>query len=490
MSKRSRNIRSMNARKRWLVHRLRRRRIMGALLILFILAAGAVTAAAAVRASRTYITLEVQSTSIKQGEQMPVLQAEVTCDKKEKKLKRKVLDKETGYTAWDLLEELREGEHYQLLCDSDGVTEGKYLVRIELDSDFEKKLGDKGDWNKKVILHTEDGSFTVLNQVGKWDGDRFKKWDGSYVQNDFVNVKGKTYYFGEDGVKVTGWKEIGVTYYHFDKDGVMQTDMWLDKGESRAYLQSDGKAAAGWFDLDGATYYFTQEGEMVTGKKRIGTLDCVFSEDGKLESQKSSIDPDKPMMALTFDDGPGERTGELLDMLEKYDAHATFFMQGVNIPGREDTVKQMLEADCELGNHSYDHPELTKISDADIRAQVGNTNDLIKEACGQGATLIRPPYGSINDAVKANVGMPMILWNVDTLDWKGDTQTVINSVLQNADDGDIVLLHDIHSTTVDAALQLIPRLVDEGYQLVTVSEMAQARGINMKAGETYTDFNK
>ena len=132
MSKRSRNIRSMNARKRWLVHRLRRRRIMGALLILFILAAGAVTAAAAVRASRTYITLEVQSTSIKQGEQMPVLQAEVTCDKKEKKLKRKVLDKETGYTAWDLLEELREGEHYQLLCDSDGVTEGKYPVRIEL----------------------------------------------------------------------------------------------------------------------------------------------------------------------------------------------------------------------------------------------------------------------------------------------------------------------------------------------------------------------
>ena len=162
----------------------------------------------------------------------------------------------------------------------------------------------------------------------------------------------------------------------------------------------------------------------------------------------------------------------------------------MSIPGRESLIARMLEADCELGNHSYNHPELTKISDADIRSQIGTTDDLIKDACGEGATLMRPPYGSINDAVKKNVGMPMILWNVDTLDWKGDTQSVINSVLQNADDGDIVLMHDIHSTTVDAALQLIPKLVDQGYQLVTVSEMAQARGINMKAGETYTDFNK
>ena len=84
----------------------------------------------------------------------------------------------------------------------------------------------------------------------------------------------------------------------------------------------------------------------------------------------------------------------------------------------------------------------------------------------------------------------MMLWNVDTLEEKGYTQSVINSVLQKAEDGDMILTHEIHSTTVDAALQLIPKLVDHGYQLVTVSEMAQARGINMKAGETYTDFNK
>ena len=103
---------------------------------------------------------------------------------------------------------------------------------------------------------------------------------------------------------------------------------------------------------------------------------------------------------------------------------------------------------------------------------------------------MRPPYGAVNDTVKANVGQPMILWNIDTLDWKGDAQSVINCVQQTADDGDIVLMHDIHSSTVDAALQLIPWLVDQGYQLVTVTEMAEARGITMQAGETYTDFNK
>ena len=181
----------------------------------------------------------------------------------------------------------------------------------------------------------------------------------------------------------------------------------------------------------------------------------------------------------------------MIAALEKYNAHATFFMQGINIPGHEDVISKMVEAGCELGNHSYNHPELPKLSDADMRAQIGDTNNLIEKACGQTATVMRPPYGAINDALKKNVGMPMILWNIDTLDWKTkDANAVVNNVLQTADDGDIVLLHDIHGSSVDAALTLIPKLVDAGYQLVTVSEMAEARGIHMESGGVYTDFNK
>ena len=121
---------------------------------------------------------------------------------------------------------------------------------------------------------------------------------------------------------------------------------------------------------------------------------------GKLKSKGDvNIDASKPMVALTFDDGPGERTGELLAQLEKYNAHATFFMQGKNIPGKEDFVKKMKETGCELGNHSYDHPQLTKLSADKIANQIGTTNDLIQQAAGSTATVMRPPYGAINDTV-------------------------------------------------------------------------------------------
>lgn len=481
---------SVNARKRMRRKRQIRRRLVGALLLFLVAMAGVQIVRAAVKSRNTDITLQAENASIKQGEAVPAFQMKVSCDKEEKKLKKKVLDKESGYTLWDLIEDLKAGENCTFQCDADGTMDGDFPIYTKLDESLTAKTEKGGDWHGRVTFHVKEGTLTVQNQVGQWDGDKFKKWDDTYVQNDFVTVKGKTYYFGEDNVKSTGWQEIGLSWYYFDKKGAMQTDQWKKKGESKAYLQADGRAAAGWQELDGNTYYFNQSGEMVTGEQHIGTLSCVFSEKGVLESKESSIDPDKPMMALTFDDGPGDRTPELLDMLEKYDAHATFFMQGVNIPGREDTIKQMLEADCELGNHTYDHPELTKISESEIRSQVGDTNNLVEEACGQGATLVRPPYGAVDDTVKANVGQPMILWNIDTLDWKGDTQSVIDCVQQTADDGDIVLMHDIHSSTVDAALQLIPWLVDQGYQLVTVTEMAEARGITMQAGETYTDFNK
>lgn len=482
---------SMHERKHMLERRRREKKIIGAVILLLLVIAGFQVAAAAVRNRHTEIYLEAKDASMKQGEQMPSFQADVSCSQKEKRLKKKILDKDTGYSVWDLVSELKEGKQYKLSCDTDGTTEGEYPIRVLLDDSLKQKTGEDGDWSGKVTIHVKEATLQVLNQTGRWEKDKFKKWDDTYVQNDFVNVKGKTYYFGEDGTMAKGWQEIGVSWYYFADDGVMQTEQWMDKGKTKAYLQADGKAAAGWTDLDGATYYFTQAGEMVTGKQRIGTLNCVFGKTGKLKSKENQIDPEQPMMALTFDDGPGERTGELLDALSRYGAHATFFLQGVNIPGKEDTVKKILETGCEIGNHSYNHPQLTKLSDAQIAEQIQKTNELIKGACGQEATLVRPPYGAINDAVKKNTGLPLILWNIDTQDWKGgDAASVVNNVLTTADDGDIVLMHDVHTNSVDAALQLLPRLVDEGYQLVTVSEMAQARGVAMKAGESYTDFNQ
>ena len=200
---------------------------------------------------------------------------------------------------------------------------------------------------------------------------------------------------------------------------------------------------------------------------------------------------DQPMIALTFDDGPGKYTSKLLDALEQYGAHATFFMVGKNVPKYPEEVKRMLEIGCELGNHSYDHAQLTKLTPEGIQGQVNDTNGEIEKVVGKSATLLRPPYGAVDDNVKQNVGMPMILWSVDTLDWKTkDANATIENVLTNAGDGDIILMHDIHEQSVEAAIQLIPALQEKGYKLVTVSEMAKARGVKLENGEKYFGFWK
>lgn len=265
---------------------------------------------------------------------------------------------------------------------------------------------------------------------------------------------------------------------------------WLDSDDGKYYLGADGKAYIGWQDIDGSSHYFEQDGKMATGEVWLGLTLCVFDENGVLISKKeSAIDPNKPMVALTFDDGPGPRTGELVEALAKYNAHATFFMLGKKVPSYPNVIQKMREVGCELGNHSYDHADLSKLDASGIQNEIGGTNGNLQNIVGQGATLMRPPYGAISSTMKGTVGMPMILWNIDTLDWKTrNAQATIDSVMGSVKDGDIILMHDIHTESVDAALALIPKLIDEGYQLVTVSEMARAKGVELKDGVSYTDF--
>lgn len=208
-----------------------------------------------------------------------------------------------------------------------------------------------------------------------------------------------------------------------------------------------------------------------------------------MSEEELKVDPGRPMIALTFDDGPGKRTGELLDVLAEYHAHATFFMLGKNAGLYQDEIRRMKEIGCEIASHSYDHPDLSKMDETEIRDQIDRTNQKFAEIVGQGAAVVRPPYGAISDTMKSVIGMPMILWNIDTLDWKTrNAEATVNMVMENVKDGDIVLMHDIHTESVDAAMELIPKLIEAGYQLVTVPEMAAAKGITMEAGKSYTDF--
>lgn len=435
------------------------------------------------------IRLTADSAEITQDEQVPELKAKAGLPENTgEKKKRAFLSKDAEYTIQDLEDDLNKGNGYEIECDADGTEEGTFPVRVKLSSDLRNSL--ESEWLGKVRLEIREGKVKVRNRFGSWEGEKFKKNDGSYAAEDFIESKGKTFYFDAGGNFVKGWQRIGGLQYYFEDDGGMKTGWHKEKGASY-YLKEDGSAATGWLTIGNDRYYFDAEGKMLTGSRKIGVQQCEFGEDGKLKSITGGADKNKPMVALTFDDGPGKRTGELLAQLKKYNARATFFMLGQNVGKYPQFVKQMVETNCELGNHSYDHARLIKLDEKKVKEEIQSTNEAVRSACGQPSVLMRPPYGEINDIIKANVGMPMIMWSIDTLDWKAkNADTIVNTVMSTVKDGDIILIHDIHSWSVDAAIRLIPMLQEKGYQLVTVSELAEARGITMQNGGKYFNFYK
>lgn len=199
------------------------------------------------------------------------------------------------------------------------------------------------------------------------------------------------------------------------------------------------------------------------------------------------IDATKPMVALTFDDGPGGKsTDKVLEILDQYQSKATFFLLGKNVETGQDKVKKMVASGHQLGNHSWNHPDLTRLSAEEIRKQIDQTNEVIKTYAGEAPTIVRVPYGAINNLVKQEVKYPLINWNIDTLDWKTrNAQKTYDHVMSHVHDGSIVLMHDIHAPTADAVALLVPALIEKGYQLVTIEEMMLIKGIDLNPGQVY-----
>ena len=202
------------------------------------------------------------------------------------------------------------------------------------------------------------------------------------------------------------------------------------------------------------------------------------------------VDPSKPMVALTFDDGPQPSVGNrIMDCLAQYGGKATFFMVGERVGSYASEVQRMVAEGHEVANHSMNHKYFQKLGPAQIQAQVSQANDAIEAACGVRPKLMRLPGGNVNNTVKANVNMPMIQWNIDTLDWKTkNADKTVQAVLSKVKDGDIVLMHELYSQSGDAAVRMIPELVNRGFQLVTVSEMAAAKGKTLEPGKLYSSM--
>jgi len=186
-----------------------------------------------------------------------------------------------------------------------------------------------------------------------------------------------------------------------------------------------------------------------------------------------NTDPSHKRIALTFDDGPHpEVTKQILALLQKYEAKATFFMLGSRVQYYPSLVQEVRDAGHEIGNHTWTHPVLTKMSAAAIKKEYETTEQAIKAAIGQPSAFFRPPYGAINDSVRALIPRRSVNWTIDTLDWKHhDPAKLLPMIQKSLHNNAIVLMHDIHQSTADGLEPVLQYLQSEGYEFVTVSEV-------------------
>ena len=323
-------------------------------------------------------------------------------------------------------------------------------------------------------------------------GKYFLDEKGKRKTGFFTDEDGSVYYFDEDGYAVTGWQDLETGRCWFNKKGVMAKGV-TKIGNSRYYFGYDGVMLTGWReDEDGNSYYFGEDGKAYTGRHTIDGKSYYFSKKGIMDPKKTKdaeVKADK-LVCLTLDDGPGVYTSQFLDLLEENDAKATFFMIGEQVNDFASAVRREHDAGMEQGNHSWDHRTLTKLSTEDLVAEINDTNDVIEAVTGSRPTVFRPPGGGYNDEVNAHSdGMPVIIWSIDTLDWQTkDADNTYNVVMNEVRDGSIILMHEIYQASLDAAARFIPELRKQGYKFVTVSEMAKAKGIDLNAGQVYTNF--
>lgn len=336
--------------------------------------------------------------------------------------------------------------------------------------DYHKKkwVRQKKTWlileKKKYYFSGSGKCIRMYNTVTRKCYD-YHKGKPKLVKNDVREVSGKAYYFGENGVRV---HEAG---------------MYLTGKGSLIYAAANGSVTK---RISGQILSCAiVNGKVASCRVKDGVYMCYYN--GNAEPRRR-IDTSRPMVALTYDDGPSQYTWEILDVLRQYSSVATFFVLGERVPGHADIVRSAYEMGCEIGNHTYSHQILTKVNVPQIQSQIGATNSAVQNVTGTSPVVMRPPGGGQNATVRGAVGMPLIMWSIDTLDWKTrNAASTQAAVLGNVRDGDIVLMHDLYSQTAAASRVIIPELLQRGYQLVTVSELSDCRGA-MVSGGVYSAF--
>lgn len=212
--------------------------------------------------------------------------------------------------------------------------------------------------------------------------------------------------------------------------------------------------------------------------KLLVDIDKNKGNDTYLSIKKKNVSLDDKVVALTFDDGPSKYTSKILDVLDKYEASATFFLIGNKVDFYGDVLRRMLKEGSEIGNHSYDHKLLTRLSKEEFQEEIDKTQKAIYDVTGFTPTLFRPTYGGYTNVLKSYTDLKFVLWDVDSRDWQVKSKNkIMKNILPNVKSGSIILMHDNHEYSLNALDDLIKELKNQGYKFVTVSELLELKNL-------------
>lgn len=295
-------------------------------------------------------------------------------------------------------------------------------------------------------------------------------------------------YSSETGESLSGLQIFNVGYKEFFSDYLENvlnneySDSLME--EYKSYLAVNDENLNNYVLTDGGVRFYFWPGTVLSSKVGLVSIEIPYNKFEHLIKKKASIryiDPYKPMVALTYDDGPYPKvSNRILSCLSKHDAVATFFMLGENVKRYPKVVKRKAQLGMEIGSHTWSHPNLLELEKKEIKKEIKKTDEALIDACGQSAAVFRPPYGNIDDKILKYVDKPAILWSVDTLDWKSRKAKSVVKVVKEIEkedglDGRVILMHSLYPSTAKATEILVPWLQKKGYQLVTVSELLQYR---------------
>lgn len=239
-----------------------------------------------------------------------------------------------------------------------------------------------------------------------------------------------------------------------------------------------------------------KETAVLGSKDGVGLLELNQQENSEADKESQPefgmltgrvLDPDKPMIAITFDDGPyAPVTDPIVDIFLEYESRATFFVVGYNASRRTESMLNAYNNGFEIANHTKSHGTLTSCTKDELKTEVDGVNELLSSFGITGNLFLRPPYGNISSLMEECINVPMVTWTVDSEDWLSkNPETIVDRIIGKVVDGDIIIMHDIYKSTLDAVQIIVPELTRQGFQLVTVSELFDAKGIEPESGVCY-----